>query len=71
MGASLWRFSRLGGDSGVDPDLTGGIISHLGWENSSSSPRRSWKAFLGREMSGKHNAEGEEDKGWMVLLSFI
>lgn len=39
---------------GVDPDLAGGIISHLG----SGSPRRGWKTFLGREMSGKHNAGG-------------
>lgn len=43
---------QLGGDAVVEPELAGEIIYPILPGNTSGSPRRSWRVFLGRRTSG-------------------
>ena len=60
LGASRWKFTwhtQPGGDPGVDPEVAGEIYISLAWETS-ESPRKSWKAWLWRGMSGMSYFDG-------------
>jgi len=70
---------QLGGDTGADPEPAGGIIYLIWLGNASGSPRRNWRAWLGRRkpggpfLSGCHRDPAPDKQmrmdGWMDKLS--
>lgn len=76
---NLWRFSRhnqLEGDPKMDQELTGGSINLILAGNNLGSPRRSWKALLGRRtwntqlnlLLPQPDPVQVEDNGWIDIM---